>query len=44
MYFELANILLFAFLAFFTVFDGIVNENLSDNFTTKVESAKARCF
>ena len=31
-------------LAFFTVSDGIVNENLSSNFATEVTSPEARCF
>jgi ribonucleotide reductase beta subunit family protein with ferritin-like domain len=31
-------------LAFFAASDGIVNENLSSNFTTEVTSPKARCF
>mmetsp|Transcript_2105 Transcript_2105/g.3986 ORF Transcript_2105/g.3986 Transcript_2105/m.3986 type:complete len:410 (+) Transcript_2105:109-1338(+) len=31
-------------LAFFAASDGIVNENLSGNFTTEVQSAEARCF
>ena len=31
-------------LAFFAASDGIVNENLSGNFATEVQSAEARCF
>ena len=31
-------------LVFFTASDGIVNKNLSSNFTTKVTAPKARCF
>ena len=31
-------------LAFFAASDGIVNENLSGNFTTEVQLAEARCF
>jgi ribonucleotide reductase beta subunit family protein with ferritin-like domain len=31
-------------LAFFAASDGIVNKNLSSNFTTKVTAPKARCF
>ena len=31
-------------LAFFAASDGIVNENLTGNFTTEVQSAEARCF
>jgi ribonucleoside-diphosphate reductase subunit M2 len=31
-------------LAFFAASDGIVNENLSGNFATKVTSPEARCF
>ena len=31
-------------LAFFAASDGIVNENLSGNFITKVTAPKARCF
>ena len=31
-------------LAFFAASDGIVNENLSSNFVTKVTSPEARCF
>jgi ribonucleoside-diphosphate reductase beta chain len=31
-------------LAFFTASDGIVNENLAQNFMTKIQSAKGRCF
>ena len=31
-------------IAFFAASDGIVNENLSSNFTTKVTSPEARCF
>ena len=31
-------------LAFFAASDGIVNENLAQNFATEVQSAEARCF
>jgi ribonucleotide reductase beta subunit family protein with ferritin-like domain len=31
-------------LAFFAASDGIINKNLSSNFTTKVMATKARCF
>ena len=31
-------------LAFFVASDGIVNENLSNNFATEVTSPEARCF
>jgi len=31
-------------LAFFAASDGIVNENLADNFTTEIQIPEARCF
>ena len=31
-------------LAFFAASDGIVNENLAQNFATEVQWAEARCF
>ncbi len=31
-------------LAFFAASDGIVNENLSSNFATKITAPEARCF